>query len=392
MFPERLHYCLLLTFVHSCYLHYRRQSLCNHCFGGLHGRLRQQQHSDIKSNFPPYGRDFDSGVATGRLVTDFISESFGLPPSVPAFLDKHRDIDQLATGIDYFLLLAAKRSGSSRGRRAADGAGTAQGLHRRLGAVILASPSPRCLPTKMRHQDSPAGCGDEVRSVNFEGKWLHLTAAWVAAPIADLKLQQDADPDELSVAPGRCRAASHHLFRRAQYSPPEYAAYLAGRASEAAREAYYHGARKIVFVSLLPVGCLPGRRAVNHDGPGKCNEKYNNLAMMFNAEIQETMGKLNGELAGAQVVYTEMYSVVSAILANPSAYGGRFLKSRPARVPAIRFLGSASSRPLAALPSPNDYFLFDVYFIFDDQTLLPSGICLIVSALLYFDQVYLMPC
>jgi hypothetical protein len=59
-----------------------------------------------KSNFPPYGRDFDGGVATGRfsngrLVTDFLSEAFGLPSSVPAYLDPSYTIEQLATGVSF---------------------------------------------------------------------------------------------------------------------------------------------------------------------------------------------------------------------------------------------------------------------------------------------------
>jgi phospholipase/lecithinase/hemolysin len=59
-----------------------------------------------KANFPPYGCDFDGGVATGRfsngrLVTDFVSETFGLPSSVPAYLDTGYTIDQLATGLSF---------------------------------------------------------------------------------------------------------------------------------------------------------------------------------------------------------------------------------------------------------------------------------------------------
>jgi len=59
-----------------------------------------------RGNFPPYGRDFDRGVATGRfsngrLVTDFLSEGFGLPSSVPAYLDPGYTIDQLATGVSF---------------------------------------------------------------------------------------------------------------------------------------------------------------------------------------------------------------------------------------------------------------------------------------------------
>jgi hypothetical protein len=59
-----------------------------------------------RGNFPPYGRDFDGGVATGRfsngrLVTDFMSEALGLASAVPAYLDGSYTIDQLATGVNF---------------------------------------------------------------------------------------------------------------------------------------------------------------------------------------------------------------------------------------------------------------------------------------------------
>lgn len=59
-----------------------------------------------RGNFPPYGRDFDGGVATGRfsngrLVTDFFSEAFGLSSSVPAYLDTSYTIDELAKGVSF---------------------------------------------------------------------------------------------------------------------------------------------------------------------------------------------------------------------------------------------------------------------------------------------------
>jgi hypothetical protein len=60
----------------------------------------------VRANFPPYGRDFDGGVATGRfsngrLITDFLSEALGLASSVPAYLDGSYTIDQLATGVSF---------------------------------------------------------------------------------------------------------------------------------------------------------------------------------------------------------------------------------------------------------------------------------------------------
>lgn len=59
-----------------------------------------------RSNFPPYGRDFAGGQATGRfcngrLATDFLSEAFGVKPSVPAYLDPDYDIKDFATGVTF---------------------------------------------------------------------------------------------------------------------------------------------------------------------------------------------------------------------------------------------------------------------------------------------------
>lgn len=57
-----------------------------------------------KSDFQPYGRDFDGGQATGRfcngrVATDFISEDFGLKPAVPAYLDPAYKISDFVNGV-----------------------------------------------------------------------------------------------------------------------------------------------------------------------------------------------------------------------------------------------------------------------------------------------------
>lgn len=110
-------------------------------------------------------------------------------------------------------------------------------------------------------------------------------------------------------------------LRRAQFTPPEYVAYLVGLAEAAVRDAYGLGARKMEFTGLAPFGCIPAARTLNYDDPDECNEEYNRLAVRFNAALQEALRRLNAELVGARVVYAETYSVLSDIVANPSDYG-----------------------------------------------------------------------
>ncbi|KQJ93762.2 hypothetical protein BRADI_3g06543v3 [Brachypodium distachyon] len=70
----------------------------------------------VRSDFVPYGRDLHLGksksddtdhptptgrFSNGRLAVDFISETFGLPPLMPPYLDPNADISNLAAGAGY---------------------------------------------------------------------------------------------------------------------------------------------------------------------------------------------------------------------------------------------------------------------------------------------------
>ncbi|CAN6344785.1 unnamed protein product [Urochloa humidicola] len=238
-----------------------------------------------KGDFPPYGRDFVGGVATGRfsnghLVTDFISEGFGLPPSVPAYLDPSCTIDQLAMGVSF-------ASGST----GLDDltADTFNVIHMRQQLEFFREYKERLTVAKGESKAS------EI--------------------IADALYYFSIGNNDIGV--------NYFLLpqRRAQFSPPEYVSFLTDIVGAAVREVYRLGGRKIQMTGILPVGCVPAMRTVNLLQPGECMEDFNQLALLFNAELQKTAGKLNSELPGVKVVYSDMYSLVSTIITDPLKYG-----------------------------------------------------------------------
>ncbi|CAN6210220.1 unnamed protein product [Urochloa humidicola] len=238
-----------------------------------------------KANFPPYGCDFDGGVATGRfsngrLVTDFVSEMFGLPSSLPAYLDSGYTIDQLATGLSF----------------ASAGAGLDDLTAKFTKAISL---SQQLEYFKEYTERLKLAKGESVAN------------KIIAEALFIFSIGTNDFILNYFVLPLRC----------ARYTTPEYVAYLIGLADAAVRDAYHLGARKIVFTGLVPFGCIPAERTLNLDEPGSCNEEYNQWARRFNAELQDAVRKLNGDLVGAHMVYADTYSVLSAIVANPSHYG-----------------------------------------------------------------------
>ncbi|EAY87416.1 hypothetical protein OsI_08823 [Oryza sativa Indica Group] len=96
-------------------------------------------------------------------------------------------------------------------------------------------------------------------------------------------------------------------------------AMIAKIGKEAAERLYGLGARKVVFNSLPPLGCIPSQRV--HSGNGKCLDHVNGYAVEFNAAAKKLLDGMNAKLPGARMALADCYSVVMELIVHPEKHG-----------------------------------------------------------------------
>lgn len=109
--------------------------------------------------------------------------------------------------------------------------------------------------------------------------------------------------------------------RRAQFTIPKYEDFLIGNAEDFIRKIYSLGARKLSLTGLPPMGCLPLQRTLNLKNPHSCSEERNKVALKFNEKLKVSVVKLMIELPGLEVLYTDVYELLSQLITQPSQYG-----------------------------------------------------------------------
>ncbi|KAK6932636.1 GDSL lipase/esterase [Dillenia turbinata] len=242
----------------------------------------------VKSNFPPYGKDFVDHKPTGRftngrLATDFVASYAGIKDYVPAYLDPTLSTEELKTGVSF----ASANSGYDP-------------LTPRLSNVIS-------LPKQLEYfgelkERLEAAMGKQ-KTDEIVKKAVYL----VSAGTNDFIVNYYALP-----------------IRSTIYTMPQYQQFLLQNTKQFIQGLVNQGARRIVVIGLPPMGCLPIVITLNSGTINRnCIDSELTVANDYNQMLQKELQAMQSQLAHQNVAiyYVDIYTPMMDMIRNPQKYG-----------------------------------------------------------------------
>ncbi|KAH0705208.1 hypothetical protein KY290_009903 [Solanum tuberosum] len=240
----------------------------------------------VKCNFPPYGKDFVDGKATGRFTNaktpaDLIVEELGIKELMPAYRDPNLQVEDLKTGVSF--------------------ASGASGYDPQTSSIVSVIP----LSTQLNYFEE------------YIGKLKGLVGEKEANKIVNNSLY-------LVVAGSNDLANTYYTIglRQKQYDIDSYTDLMVDKAEDFIQELYKLGARKIGVFGIPPIGCLPCQRTLSGGLGRLCVEEHNQAAQLANTKISLALnGSLSKKLPQSKLVFIDIYDPMLDLILNPQKYG-----------------------------------------------------------------------
>ncbi|KAL5211691.1 hypothetical protein ABZP36_022538 [Zizania latifolia] len=240
----------------------------------------------LRSDFPPYGRDMPGGAratgrfGNGRLPPDFISESLGLPPLVPAYLDPAYGIEDFARGVCF--------------------ASAGTGLDNATAGVLSVIPLWKEVEYYREYQRRLRAHAGAARARAIVRGALHVVSIGT----------NDFLENYYMLATGRF----------AQFTVGEYQDFLVAAARRFLAGIHCLGARRVTFAGLSAIGCLPLERTTNVLRGG-CVEEYNQVARDYNIKVEAMVRSLRAEFPRLKLAYIPVYDNMVSLITEPEKFG-----------------------------------------------------------------------
>ncbi|CAJ2675782.1 unnamed protein product [Trifolium pratense] len=236
-------------------------------------------------NYPPYGKDFQGGIPTGRfsngkVPSDLIVEELGIKEYLPAYLDPNLQPSELPTGVNF----------------ASGGAGY-DALTSKLGVAISMSGQ---LDLFKDYTVKLKGVVGEDRANFIIGNGLFLVV---------LGSNDISNTYYLS------------RLRQVQYDFPTYSDLLVNSAYNFYQEMYELGARRIGVFNAPPMGCVPFQRTMAGGIERKCVQEYNDAAVFFNNKLSIGIASFKQNFPSSRIAYMDVYNPLLDIIVNNQKYG-----------------------------------------------------------------------
>ncbi|CAL5213266.1 unnamed protein product [Lathyrus oleraceus] len=236
-------------------------------------------NTPFKSDFPPYGRDFPNQSPTGRftngkLGTDFIASYLGLKELVPPYLDPNLSDEELMTGVSF----ASAGSGFDP-------------LTPTLTNVVPISKQLEYFKQYKNRLESKLG---KQVTENHMNNAIFI----ISAGTNDFVVNYFMMP-----------------IRRRSYNVADYGHFLLQHVKDFMQNLLTEGARKIAFVGLPPLGCLPIMITLNSNNAffeRNCVDKYSAVARDHNMLLQHELFLM--QLNSTKVSYIDIYKPLANMI------------------------------------------------------------------------------
>ncbi|WOL07324.1 GDSL esterase/lipase EXL3-like [Canna indica] len=241
----------------------------------------------IKCDFPPYGQDFIDHMPTGRfsnglIPSDLIAKKLGVKDLLPPYLGVDLSPEEILTGVSF-----------------ASGATGYDPLTPKIVSVISMEDELKMFAEYKERLYAVAG---EERGQEIISQAMYV----ICAGTDDIANTYFTTP-----------------FRKPHYDVSSYVEFLISKASDFIKQLYDMGARRIGFVGLPPIGCVPSQRTLGGGIERECEETRNQAAQIFNSRIQQEIKRLGRELNKqlSRIFYIDIYDILLDIIQRPDYYG-----------------------------------------------------------------------
>ncbi|KAE9592650.1 hypothetical protein Lal_00028876 [Lupinus albus] len=278
----------------------------------------------VKSNFPPYGKDFEGGVPTGRFCdgkvpSDLLVEEFGIKELLPAYMDPNLKSSDLITGVCF--------------------ASAASGYDPLTPQIASVIPLSTQLDMFKEYIGKLKGIVGEERTKFIIANSLYIVVGG-SDDIANTYFVAHA--------------------RQLQYDIPSYTDLMMNGASNFVKEIYKLGARRIAILGAPPIGCVPSQRTLAGGIVRGCAEKYNYAAKLFNSKLSKEMDSLALNSPNSRIVYIDIYNSLLDIIVNYQKYGYKVADRGCCGTGALEV--AVLCNPLGTTCSnPSEYVFWDSY-------------------------------